>query len=178
MLKAVRIGRGGPHLDDITELNRLSFAPQESTPVGGMLDGADTGMADVLAFEDSGRFVGYSYVVCHDGFLYIYYLAVRPELRSTGYGSRMLSAIEARYPHDYVALHMEVPDGTEAKERRLRFYLRNGFTESKVPEDWHGMRFELMYAGEKPSPERCKAFFSAFDEARKNIKHRSRPGKP
>lgn len=87
--------------------------------------------ADFLVFYDQERFVGLSYVIHHHEIHYVLYLAVNDQVRSQGYGSRILDQLKRRYASDTLILDIEQPDRMAANNqqrlRRLHFYRKNGF---------------------------------------------------
>lgn len=176
MLRAAEVGEDGPFRKEIEELNVEAFPDWERTSFSDFMVGRRTGMADLLAFLDGDDFVGFSYVVRWKSMLYIYYLAVRGDLRGGGYGSAILDELERMYSPGCMALNVEYPDGSEEKARRLRFYKGNGFTESRIMERWRDHDFEMMYRGVFPGRQEIGEFFRAFERARGNADvHRSKP---
>jgi GNAT superfamily N-acetyltransferase len=91
--------------------------------------------------HDQNQFVGFSYVIHSHGFHYILFLAVNDQLRSQGYGSRIIAQLRTLYPSDSLVLDIEQPDpsakNNRQRLRRLAFYKRNGFylTPKKLEED-------------------------------------------
>lgn len=87
--------------------------------------------ADFIAFYDDHQFVGFTYLVHHQGIHYLLYLAVNDQARSQGYGSKILQATCRRYPTDTAVLDIEQPDpvavNNHQRQRRLGFYRKNGF---------------------------------------------------
>lgn len=87
--------------------------------------------ADFLVFYDQDQFVGFSYIIHHHGIHYVLYLAVNDQVRSHGYGSRILDQLKHRYAPDTLILDIEQPNPTatnnQQRLRRLRFYRKNGF---------------------------------------------------
>lgn len=87
--------------------------------------------ADFIAFYDEQQLVGFTYLVHHHGIHYLLYLAVNDQVRSQGYGSRILQATRQRYPGETIVLDIEQLDPAAAnnqqRQRRLSFYRSNGF---------------------------------------------------
>lgn len=87
--------------------------------------------ADFTAFYDGSQLVGFTYLIHHQDVHYLLYLAVNDQVRSQGYGSRILQATCCRYPGETVVLDIEQLDPQAAnnhqRQRRLRFYRQNGF---------------------------------------------------
>lgn len=87
--------------------------------------------ADFMVFYNHNQFVGFTYVIHSHGMHYILYLAVNDQVRSRGYGTRIINEIRQRYPQDSLVLDIEQPNPQAANNqqrlRRMRFYKRNGF---------------------------------------------------
>lgn len=87
--------------------------------------------ADFTAFYDGSQLVGFTYLIHHQDVHYLLYLAVNDQVRSQGYGSRILQATCCRYPGETVVLDIEQLDPQAAnnhqRQRRLHFYRQNGF---------------------------------------------------
>lgn len=87
--------------------------------------------ADFTAYYDGQQFVGFTYIVHHQGIHYLLYLAVNDQIRSRGYGSRILQQLNDTYAEDTLVLDIEQLDPSAAnnhqRQRRLKFYQKNGF---------------------------------------------------
>lgn len=83
------------------------------------------------AVYDGEEFCGMSCYYISDNTIYLAYLAVAPELRGQGYGSRILQALKEKYPDQQIVLDIEPldPDADNYYQRvdRLRFYQKNGW---------------------------------------------------
>ena len=99
------------------------------------------------------KFCGFSNSITHGSITNIVYFAVVPELRSRGYGSKILQAIRRQYPDTRIVVDIEVEeDSKDAEElkrrnRRREFYQRNGFDASPVDYVWQGEHYRLLSAG-------------------------------
>lgn len=168
-MRIMQVREDSPYRDAVERLNDEAFCMQERSTFDLFMVGCKTGMADLLAFLDGEKFVGFAYIVTWRRMLYLYYLAIDPGSRGKGYGSAALDTLKDRYSPDSITLNMEFPDGSEEKERRLKFYVLNGFMENRVKEKWHGMDFELMYWGKTPDQKEIGMFFGEFEKARRDI---------
>src|SRR5699024_9391089 len=86
---------------------------------------------NIMAIYYHEQFVGFAYVIHSHGMHYILYLAVNDQIRSQGYGTRIINELRRLYPEDSLALDVEQPNPQAANNqqrlRRLKFYRRNGF---------------------------------------------------
>lgn len=102
---------------------------------------------------DDGKFAGIIYYVEGDDTIYLTYLAVNKDLRGHGYGTKILTMLEDRFPDKAIVIDIEpvVPTAKNYRQRvqRLKFYERNGFhrTNQKL-KDPEGVT-ETMTTGKK-----------------------------
>ena len=98
-------------------------------------------------------FCGFSNSITHGSITNIVYFAVAPELRSRGYGSKILQAIRRQHPDTRIVVDIEVEEDSkdaeelERRNRRREFYQRNGFDASPVDYIWQGEHYRLLSAG-------------------------------
>lgn len=105
------------------------------------------------AIYDEGQFCGIAYYAESENTVYLTYLAVSAKLRGQGYGSKILTMLEDRFPDKQIVIDIE-PLTAKAKNykqrvSRLKFYERNGFhrTDQKL-KDPDG-EFEALTTGRK-----------------------------
>ena len=140
--------------DTAEEADRLytdSFPTAERFPLE-LMHGLDGSMgARFMCYTDEGRFVGITFTIETDDYLFLNFLAVEEELRGKGYGSEILGILreESGKP---LFLNMEpVTDDCDNPEQRVRrrdFYLRNGFRENGLSVTPDGNTFMGMVSGE------------------------------
>ena len=101
-----------------------------------LLDLAQRPMVNFWAYYDDETFCGMIYVVDSKETLFILYLAVPSELRSQGYGAKIVEDVRKQFGEKNVVLHVEDPTEVEDKKRkeerirRIKFYERLGFTDT------------------------------------------------
>ena len=120
----------------VENLIKASFPPDEQEPMELLLDLAQRPMVNFWAYYDDETFCGMIYVVDSKETLFILYLAVPSELRSQGYGAKIVEDIRKQYSGKNIVLHVEDPteiDDPQRKEertRRIKFYERLGFADT------------------------------------------------
>ena len=84
--------------------------------------------------ETPDTFAGFFLTAEGETSVYLTYLAIRPEQRSSGIGGKAMSAIREYYKGKTLLFSYESPfeesDNAEQRERRRKFHLRNGFYET------------------------------------------------
>lgn len=173
MLAFVSAGADSIYRNKIEALNEEAFPEAERTPYEGMLAAGKADCGELFAILDERKFIGFAYLLWQDEILYIYYLAVLPELRGKGYGSRILDTLKGSFPDMILVLSAETPedrdDASDQKVRRIEFYKKNGFEIEGKPQSWHGIYFDTLCYGGHPTEERMKRFFEETEKARKSV---------
>ena len=133
-LVAVPVRLGNAHYRRMRSLLLRAFPPEERVPASLLALNALRRPVRLLAFYDGDVFAGFLNACFTDRMVYALYLAVNDEVRSRGYGSRILAWLKAEAGARPVALEIEMLDdaapNAEQRERRLRFYERNGFSDT------------------------------------------------
>lgn len=103
------------------------------------------------------------------------YCAVRGDLRGTGVGGGFIRALIAGPLRDTACVLLEVsepacaddPRERALRERRLRFYLRNGLAETGVSAVVYGVTYRILAlpVGPVPSPEETRRVYAAVYRA-------------
>lgn len=117
----------------IEELYVESFPAAERAPYRLMLRTIKKGRAEMLVAIENEEMVGFSYMVCNETLAYIFYLAVREDLRGKGFGSVLLTDMKERYKGKKLFLAREQldesADNYEQRKKRVQFYQKNGFVD-------------------------------------------------
>ena len=146
-------------MPQVKALYESAFPANERIPIKHLLD--DKIKREFWAFfdkEEGGdaaapKFCGFSNSISHGDITNIVYFAVVPELRSRGYGSKILQAIREKHPDARIVVDIEVEEDSkdaeelERRNRRREFYTRNGFDSSPIDYVWQGEHYRLLSAG-------------------------------
>lgn len=118
----------------IKEILKYSFSKEELMPFFMMILMSKMDSTDFLAFYDNEILCGFTYMATYNSTTFIIYLAVNRELRSRGYGSKILNKIEKMYSNNKLVLFIDRCDLEKTdnmiRNRRKRFYLTNGYKET------------------------------------------------
>ncbi len=123
-----------PELSEVYRLQKEAFPPQEQYPF------------PVLLALASGKDVSYQYLSFNSGIcallfysitdraVYLFYLAVKDSCRGKGIGSRLLSWLREKAGRRPIYLNIDPVDERfddyRAREKRLLFYQKNGFSDT------------------------------------------------
>ncbi len=116
---------------DVGKLYRQAFPFNERMPVWLLRATAYEETTELLAFYDDGKFLGLAHLTQEEDTVFVIFLAVNPELRGQGNGSRILDFLKDTYAGQELYLCIEPLDESAKnyaqRVSRLRFYERNGF---------------------------------------------------
>lgn len=126
--------RKSVHQDEIKKIYTSSFLKEDRMPFWMMTIMSYLRNTEFLSFYDKDVLCGFVYMATIKKQTLIMFFAVDETLRSKGYGSRILEQIQAMYPQNKIIITIEpcdeaVPD-LETRQRRKRFYLKNGYEEA------------------------------------------------
>ena len=152
---------------EISSLYESSFSPIEKIPYENIMRTFGRG-GELLSFYDDGTFVGFSFLYrCARG-VFLVYLAVRPDIRSKGYGAGILSMIRGMYQGCDVFLPMEPLDpgaeDIELRKRRYGFYIRNGCTDSGFTVISDDYPFEILFLQGSMSKDAVESVIGEYED--------------
>ncbi len=162
MLTRKPVTKDSGDLGEIESLYLRSFPEKERRPFEDLI-GADAGYVETTALYDKDLLVGFACLIQAGDIAHIIYFAVEEALRGRGYGSEALREIAREKAGSRIMVDIERPDsraGNSAqRERRKRFYLRNGYAETGIRYRWHREDYEILVSGGTLSFEEYKAFW-------------------
>lgn len=151
---------------EISTLAREAFPPEEYLPPEKLVTMAQAEDFDFLALTEQENFVGFLAVKTHGSLAYLFFLAIAPPFRSTGYGSRAIETLKALYPTKTQVVDFEMPDETAPNAaqriRRRNFYLRNGYQPTGLFLSYLGVDYEIMCMEESFRPEEFKSLMKTI----------------
>jgi hypothetical protein len=160
-LKPVRVPFWGPLTAQVHGIYRRAFPPNEQISLAFLHVSSLRPGAQFLAWIDPKqptsvdgvpRVVAMTYSQRAHGLLYLAFLAVNDQLRSAGYGSRVLNAICEHNRDLPVFLEIEPVDepgvpNPHQRQRRLRFYEKNGFELTNMLTEESGDTYRVLRRG-------------------------------
>ena len=111
-----------------------SFSKKDRMPFKMMIMMSYSWNTDFLSFYDEDTLLGFVYMATIRKITFVMFLAVDENLRSKGYGSRILDEIQALHPDNKIIITIEpcVEDAEDMEQRlrRKKFYASNGYLET------------------------------------------------
>lgn len=126
--------------------------PRDELKPFSMIEAASArGEYECLGCYAGAQLCGYAYLLRFGNAYLLDYFAVKAELRGSGYGSRILQMLHAQYADaDAFLIESENPDDAAdaralaERQRRLRFYLHAGCTDTGVTARVFGVEYRLL----------------------------------
>lgn len=143
-----------------------AFPKEDRIPFWMMQMMAKGKATEMCLYRDGDTYCGMSYVASIDRTTFVMFLAVDGDMRSRGYGSRILDRIKSDHRDDIVIVSFEpLVGGAENYEIRLKrreFYLRNGFQETGYAGVLKGKPQEIMIYNGEFDPVAFGEFFRKY----------------
>lgn len=117
------------HFELFWEVYNYSFPQHEKRTLESQIRAIEQQGCVIEAFLEDGEFIGFLVYWEFGTYLYVEHFALSKQVRSNGYGSKILSAFVERHSNQVVVLDID-PIVDEITERRRNFYLRLGFIQN------------------------------------------------
>lgn len=158
---------------------REDFPPAEIKPLSAIERAINRGKYVCFGAMAGEDILAYAFFIRlregEKGFALFDYFAVKKEARCTGIGSAFLQALirESLQEMDAVLLEVDDPacawDAAEQdiRNRRMRFYLRNGLVDTSVTAVVYGVQFRILAlpVGPCPTPDDTRRMYAALYRA-------------
>lgn len=148
MLTAKIISNSIPEYATVKDTYQKSFPRFEKIPYGILLAYAKRKGSLFIAFYEEDIFCGEAYLIHLDDIVFILYLAVNPDLRSQGYGTKILSWIQAKFFGHKISLTIETveksSDNYVQRLKRQEFYCENGFQKTSFRVKEFGVVYDIL----------------------------------
>lgn len=101
-----------------------------------------------LALYDNENLVGYVVVKLYKMYCYLFFLAISPDYRSNGYGSKAIDFIKNQFKDYKHIVDFEMVDETaennEERIKRRNFYIKNGYKPTGMFLKYLNLSFEIF----------------------------------
>lgn len=135
----------------IKKLYREAFPARERKPFSLFVRLRKAGKGEIFAVRRNGDFAGMIITADCGGAVLLDYFAILPEMRGGGVGSAALAALAMTYSGRRLFLMAEERDpsalNAEEREKRVAFYIRNGYAAPGAVIIEFGNRYELLTLG-------------------------------
>jgi len=116
---------------EIKKLYKSAFPPNETYPLEILTLMTLRKQLIFRVFYDDETLCGFIYYCLADQTIYVSYLAINDAIRGKGYGTKLINWLLETYPEKQIVLNVEPLDEKAAnydqRQKRVRFYERNGF---------------------------------------------------
>lgn len=134
--------------DRVNKLAKEAFPPEEYLAPTKLVEMSKADNFDFLAILDRDKFVGFQVVQTYKTMAYLFFLAIDEPCRSQGYGGSAIETLKAEYPDKKHTVDLEMLDDRAEnhiqREKRRRFYLRNGYRETGWFLSYLGVDYEVL----------------------------------
>ena len=128
----------------------FDFPPDELKPLPHLLRMVDEGLCTYYALMDGEEVLSYFGLCVKGGFALVDYLAVNPNKRGKGIGSKTLEMLKAAAGENSIIVECEEPraakssDEEKLRQRRINFYLKANFRLTEVKATLFGVDYVLL----------------------------------
>lgn len=150
------------YLKELKALYKEAFPKEERKPFVFIEKLQKEGKCVIHSAVEGGKFAGLAIILQDEEFALLDYLAVNPEIRGSGIGSKMLDELKKIYGDKCLFLERETVlkncDNPEQRNRRRHFYLKNGFSDSGIFINVYTVDMTLMTFGRSITFEKYSNF--------------------
>ena len=122
---------------------------------------------EVIAVYDENLFKGFCVLANHKNISHILFIAINKKIRGNNLGSKLLKYVCETKKDKVILADLEVPNNhcfDNSRERRIKFYVKNGFKKSRINYIWNNDEF---YIYEKNGEVSEKSFWDFFSYLQK-----------
>lgn len=168
-LKVENINGRSENKAKIKEIYTYSFLKEDRMPFWLMLIMAKMKNTEFLSFHDEDTLCGFAYMATENHITFIMFLAVDQNIRSRGYGSRILSKIQSIHPDNKIIVSIERCD-EDAKDigqrlRRRQFYAANGFIQTGYLVELANKKQEVLIKNGEFDMDEFSCFFRKYSNS-------------
>ena len=157
MLTTVQINSDNAANQELRRLYETAFPVEEQIPYDDLVHLLDAMDIDYTAYYENRMLVGLTMVLQMPKYHWVWYFAMREELRGKGYGQDILNTLLNKYSNDGRAFIMDIEspyqtDAPNPKQRRRRhaFYLRNGMKDTGTSRTWANITYTILSNSDEP----------------------------
>ena len=153
----------------IKEIYTYSFLKEDRMPFWLMLTMAKMKNTEFLSFHDEDTLCGFVYMATVNNLTFIMFLAVDQNIRSSGYGSRILNKIQSIHPNNKIIVSIQRCDedakDIEERLRRRQFYADNGFIQTGYLVELANKKQEVLIKNGEFDADEFSCFFRKYSNS-------------
>lgn len=158
----------------VKEIYKASFVKEDRMAFWMMRMMSRMKSTDFLSFYDEDILCGFVYMATLDNLTFIMFFAVDENNRSKGYGSRILEEIQSIYPSNKIVLTIERciedADNIEQRLRRKKFYINNGYKDTKFLVELVNKTQEVLIKNGEFKSDEFVSFFKKYSNGTMKLK--------
>ncbi len=174
MLRQISYKEDKSIIKEFKKLYLEAFPSNERIPIFILKYMDRKNRGNIYSLYDDDKYVGLLCVMSDENTEYVVYFAIVSELRCEGYGTSVLKLIKENSPDKRIILNIEEVTekaaNFEDRDKRKKFYLKNGFTSAPFKTLERGEVFETMVYGEQITKEGYVDFMSRITGSKKIAK--------
>ena len=136
------------YFKELKSLYVEAFPKEERKPFTFIKQLEQEGKCIIHTAVENDKFIGLAIILTDDKYALIDYLAVNPENRGSGIGTKILNELKKTYKDKRLFLERETVlkdcENAEQRSRRRKFYLNNGFSDSGIYVNVYTVDMTLM----------------------------------
>ncbi len=152
--------------EKIKEIYTSSFLKKDRMPFWLMLIMAKMRNTEFISFYDKDTLCGFVYMATVQNLTFVMFLAVDENIRSKGYGSRILDKIQSMHPDSKIIISIERCDedakDIEQRLRRKKFYINNGYIETGYLVELAKKKQEIIIKNGEFDEDEFSLFFKKY----------------
>lgn len=152
----------------VSKLYNEAFPKEERIPIWLLKLLTRKNKAKFYSIYDDKKFIGLIYNIYYKDIVFVLFFAIDKELRSQGYGSKVLDCIKQKYNNNRIVLSIEqIEENSNNYEQRIKrkeFYIRNGFKDSNYTIKERNVTYDMLYYNKNDK----KVNLQEFQEMMKN----------
>ena len=156
----------------ILDLYRESFPENERKELKYLLK-PDQSIGGIFALFEKKEFLGFLCTLDVSDISHIIYLSIKRDKRNQGFGAKAVNEFCAFKKGMRVIVDIEAETETAednpVRRKRKEFYLKNGFSETKVRYRWHGDDFEILSRGGGVTSKEFSAFWDEIERVDEDL---------
>ena len=141
---------------DVEQLYISAFPEEERPPEWLFFENALKEDNELLGFYKEKSFIGFTNLLFYKDLCYMFFLAVSPDHRNKGYGSKIIQeAFKLYSDKTFILCYEEIDDkyqDNELRKRRRNFYYRNGFKDNNLKTCEYWVNYDTCYHGKHQVP--------------------------